>query len=90
MTNKEELREKWIKKCSIATKGEGKHIYSFGLHEDCADPEDIFDFFWNEIEQIRKEDMERVEQQIKTYWEDYNYDEICLGGVLDIIKQSYE
>lgn len=57
MTNKEELREKW------------KEEYSSTGHCDCGNKylelEDVFDFFWDEIEQIRKEDRERVVGEIE-------------------------
>lgn len=83
MTNKEELREKWIKKCSIATKGEGKDIYSFGLHEDCADPDYIFDFFWNEIEQVEQDAYKRAVEIIKNH---KRYDDAIEDVALEIEK----
>lgn len=58
MTNKEELREQLKTKFSAL-----ELIYRDTERTTLLDL--LVDFFWNEIEQIRKADMERVEEKIK-------------------------
>lgn len=109
MTNKESLREKLSQMISdtvweVTDGGQKIDSKRFLTYQDepVRSFEDIVDFFWNEIEQIRKSDMERVEKVIK----DYEYEirekndnmdivtSTVLGQVvydiLSIIKQAHE
>lgn len=94
MTNKESLREKWKQFTEDDTKN--PNGLSFVIMSE--DEQTIFDFFWNKIEQIRKEDMERVAKKIESkrpknvgidntpeFWINEAIDDI-----LTIIKQSHE
>lgn len=58
MTNKEELKNKFRK--ITETKWQRGVVIERMLSNDDLDT--VFDFFWNEIEQIRKSDMERVKK----------------------------
>lgn len=58
MTNKEELKNKFRK--ITETKWQRGVVIERMLSNDDLDT--VFDFFWNEIEKIRKADMERVKQ----------------------------
>lgn len=60
MTNKEELKNKYIK--SIETKWQDGSAIEYAMSENEIDT--TINFFWNEIEQIRKADMERVVEEI--------------------------
>lgn len=67
MTNKESLREKLSQMISdtvweVTDGGQKIDSKRFLTYQDepVQSFEDIVDFFWNEIEQIRKSDMERV------------------------------
>lgn len=96
MTNKESLREKFEKKYMAWSCDD---FDTRGYEDMC------FDFFWNEIEQIRKADMERVEDVLLEHFSfcdcekdsDGNLACTCGGNiserdkkVLSIIKQSHE
>ncbi len=78
MTNKEELQDKFDK------------FVDSCLYPE-IDPKETFDFFWKEIEQIRKSDMERVFNEIEQI--DYTLDTPQIDfklKVLSIIKQAHE
>lgn len=91
MTNKESLREKFVNTIHK------EHI----IFEYPSDFEKTLNFFWNEIEQIRKSDMERVVEKIKDMKVKYiNENDYYINGkdgdfknrvidqVLSIIKQD--
>lgn len=61
MTNKEELKNRFAK--ITETKWQRGVVIERMLHNDDLDT--VFDFFWNEIEQIRKSDMERVVEVLR-------------------------
>lgn len=105
MTDKESLREKFDKEFSgqtplsqaILGALEYRGFYDAGkyLDEDIATKISpiIIDFFWNEIEQIRKEDMERVVEKIeKLDYRDFEKGKqfVTKEEVLSIIKQTHE
>lgn len=84
MTNKEELREQLKTKFSAL-----ELIYRDTEKTTLLDL--LVDFFWNEIEQIRKADMEKVVEEIeKLDYRDFEKGNqfVTKEEVLSIIKQD--
>lgn len=78
MTNKEELKKRFEK---VVSEPE-KNCYVVSWNRD-----NIFNFFWNEIEQIRKLDMERVERDIIELGNNREHRDL-IREVLSIMKQD--
>ena len=86
MKNKESLREKFFEEHAVLE----SRIFSNKLYfKTISTPEDVFDFFWNKIEQIRKEDMERVVEILNGYFRNKYSINLEQDEILSIIKQSH-